>query len=242
LKAFLTVARTRTAGGAELTLQEHDGEFYLKLDGRQLMSTDSCLSETLLGELASAAVRGAAHPRLLIGGLGLGFTLRSVLQAAGPQAEVHLAEIVPDVIAWNRDLLGGVNGKLLDDPRVKIFAEDVFPLIARVPQATYDAILLDLDDGPAGFLQGRVSYTYDRRGCLRIARALKPHGCAAFWSAAEDLPFVQRLKKFGFKIEAHEAKAHENAKRAAHRIYLATLPAQAPVGRTPDASRQRRRL
>ena len=93
-------------------------------------------------------------------------------------------------------MLGGVNGKLLDDPRVKIFAEDVFPLIARVPQATYDAILLDLDDGPAGFLQGRVSYTYDRRGCLQIARALQPDGCAAFWSAAEDQPFGSTGRRF----------------------------------------------
>ena len=229
MKAFLTVARTRTPGGAELTLQEHDGEFYLKLDGRQLMSTDASLSESLLGELACARVRSPANPRILVGGLGLGFTLQAVLQTVGPKAEVHVAEIIPEVIAWNRELLGKVNGKLLDDPRVKIFAEDVFPLLARVPPATYDAILLDLDDGPAGFLQGRVSYTYDRRGCLRIARALKPGGRAAFWSAAEDQPFVQRLTRFGFEVEAREAKAHEHAKRCAHRIYLARLPDQAPA-------------
>jgi spermidine synthase len=236
MKAFLTLARTRTPGGAELTLHEHDGEFYLKLDGRQLMSTDSALSESMLGELACAPLRGQPAPRVLVGGLGLGFTLRAVVQTLGAKAEIHVAEIIPEVIAWNRELLAGVNGKLLDDPRVKLFAEDVFPLIARVPPATYDVILLDLDDGPAGFLQGRVSYTYDRRGCLRIARALKPHGCAAFWSAADDLPFVHRLTRFGFKVEAREAKAHEHAKRCAHRIYLATLPAHAPT-REP---RQRR--
>jgi spermidine synthase len=238
MKAFLTLARARTPGGAELTLQEHDGEFYLKLDGRQLMSTDSALSEMLLGELACAPLRGHAHPRVLVGGLGLGYTLRAVLQTVGPKAEVHVAEIVPDVIGWNRDLLGAVNGKLLDDPRVKLFAEDVFPLIARVPQATYDAVLLDLDDGPAGFLQGRVSYTYDRRGCLRIARALQPGGCAAFWSAAEDRPFLQRLTKFGFQVETREAKSHEQAKRAAHRIYLAKLPPAASA-RPTDGGRRR---
>jgi spermidine synthase len=228
MKAFLTLARTRTPGGAELTLQEHDGEFYLKLDGRQLMSTDSALSELLLGDLACAPLGARPNPRVLVGGLGLGFTLRAVLQTLGARAEVHVAEIIAEVIAWNRELLGSVNGKLLEDPRVKIFPEDVFPLIARVPPATYDAILLDLDDGPAGFLQGRVSYTYDRRGCLRIARALKPGGCAAFWSAAEDLPFVQRLTRFGFKVEAREAKAHAHAKRCAHRIYLARLPGHPP--------------
>ncbi len=238
MKAFFTLARTRTPGGAELTLQEHDGEFYLKLDGRQLMSTDSAVSELLLGELACAPLRGQAHPRVLVGGLGLGFTLKAVLQTLRPEAEVHVAEIVPDVIGWNRELLGGVNGKLLDDARVKVFAEDVFPLLARVPAGTYNAILLDLDDGPSGFLQGRVAYTYDRRGCLRIARALAPGGCAAFWSAAEDQPFVQRLTRFGFQVETREAKSHEQAKRAAHRIYLAKLPA---AGNTRPAEVRRRR-
>ncbi len=242
MKAFLTLARTRTPDGAELTLQEHDGEYYLKLNGRQLMSTDSTLSERQLGELACARIRHQTSPRILIGGLGLGFTLQAVLQTVSAKAEVQVAEIMPEVIAWNRELLGAVNGKLLDDPRVQIFAEDVFPLIARVPQATYDAILLDLDDGPASFQQGRATYTYDRRNCLRIARALKPNGRACFWSAAEDLRFVQSLTRFGFKVETYEAKAHENAKRNAHRIYLAELPSRPPAGRgaTPRSGSKKR--
>jgi spermidine synthase len=226
LKPFHILARAQTPDNAQLTLQAHDGDFYLKLDGRQLMSTTATVSELMLGELACERLRLQANPKVLIGGLGFGFTLKAVLETVGSDAAVHVAELIPEVIAWNRELLGEVNGKLLDDPRVEVFAQDVFPLIARAPAASYDAIMLDLDDGPVGFIQGKKSYRYDWRGCQRIARALTPGGRAAFWSASEDRPFAQRLERAGFKVQVREVKAHERAKRFAHRIYIAERHSQ----------------
>jgi spermidine synthase len=237
MKPFHTLARTDTPDGAQLTLQEHDGQFYLKLNGRQLMSTAATLSEQLLGELACARLRGADQPTVLIGGLGFGFTLKAVLEILGPNAQVHVAELLPEVVAWNRELLGSVNGRLLDDARVKVLTENVFHVIRRVPKGAYDAIMLDIDDGPVSFTKGKKSFAYDWRGCGQISRALKPGGRAAFWSAAEDRPFAQRLSSAGFTVEVRETKAHEHAKRNAHRIYLAT-PADRDAPPPPPPSRQ----
>lgn len=225
MKPFITLARVATPDGAELTLQEHDGQHYLKLNGRQLMSTSATLSELLLGELACARLRSShAAPRVLIGGLGFGFTLRAVLHALGAEAAVEVAELIPEVIAWNRDLLAKVNGTLLDDPRVKVFPSDVFSVIKHVPRGKYDAILLDLDDGPVGYLQGKKSYKYDYRGCGRIRRALAPGGRAAFWSAGEDRPFEQSLRRAGFSVEVRKSRAHAHARQELHRVYLADVP------------------
>lgn len=221
MKPFITLARVSTPDGAELTLQEHDGQHYLKLNGRQLMSTSATMSEMLLGELACARIRSHAAPRVLIGGLGFGFTLRAVLHAVGADAVVEVAELIPEVIAWNREYLGKVNGALVDDPRVKVYPSDVFSVIKHVPRGKYDAILLDLDDGPVGYIQGKKSYKYDYRGCGRIRRALAPGGRAAFWSAGEDRPFEQSLRRAGFGVEVRKSKAHAHARQELHRIYLA---------------------
>ena len=165
---------------------------------------------------------------MLIGGLGLGFTLKKVLEMLGPAAEVTVAELIPEVTAWNRQFLRGVNGDLLDDGRVELLHEDIFATIGNIAGGRYDAILMDVDNGPAGFVQGKNSYLYDRKGCSRFAHALQPDGRAAFWSASEDRPFAARLHRAGFTVEVHEAKAHESARRFAHRIYVARLPGPQP--------------
>lgn len=237
---FRTIAQTRTPDGSLLTLHEHDGEHYLKLAGRQLMSTYSTTSELLLGEVACEGLARARSPRVLIGGLGLGFSLKRVLEIVGAQAVVHVAELLPEVIAWNRELLGKVNGRLLDDPRVEVFAEDVFKVIRRAPAAPYDAILLDMDNGPTSLVQKGNSRIYERQGFARIARALVPGGRVAFWAATEEPGFVTRLSKAGFRAEAIEAKAHPTAKRAAHRIYVGTLLEDEPPVSEPGASARRR--
>ena len=222
MKPSVTLAQTRTPAGGQLTLQEHDGQHYLKINGKQLMSTTATTSELLLARVSCEPLRRAAAPRVLIGGLGLGFTLRKVAGLLGRGAVIHVAELIPEVVDWNRQFLLGVNGDLLSDPRVEIFVEDAFDVIRRASKSPYDSILLDLDNGPTGFVKGQNSRIYDRGGFTLIGRALKPSGSVAFWSACEDASFLQRLSGAGFQVEVFEAKAYPGAKRAAHRIYLAS--------------------
>src|SRR4051794_24099050 len=143
---FRNLAEARTPDGSRLTLHEHDGDYFIKLNGRQLMSSSSTTSELLLADRACESLRGTANARVLIGGLGLGFSLKRVLELIRKDGVVHVAELVPDVVTWNREFLAGVNGALLNDPRVEVFAEDVFALIRRGANAPYDAILLDVDN------------------------------------------------------------------------------------------------
>jgi spermidine synthase len=222
MKPFQTLAQVRTPDGGQLALLEHDREYYLKLNGRQLMSSYATASELALAQHSCARLAGQTEPRILIGGLGFGYTLKRVLELVGKNAVVHVAELIPEVVTWNRELLRNVNGKLLDDPRVEVFVADVFKLLLRSAAPRYDAILLDLDNGPVSMMQPENSRVYDRQGFARITRALLPDGCAAFWSASEDLPFVHRLSHAGFDVQTFPAPAHERAKQANHRIYIAT--------------------
>ena len=232
MKPFHNLGQTRTPDGSLFSLHEHDGEYFLKLNGRQLMSTTSTVSELLLAQLPCKGLGRKPDARVLIGGLGLGYSLRRVLELVGPGATVEVAELLPDVVAWNREFLGAVNGALLDDPRVKVIVGDVFDVIRRAKNACYDAILLDVDNGPTSFVQAKNARLYDRRGFGLIARTLKRGGKVAFWSACEEPDFLQSLSYAGFKAEAIPCKANEHAKRDAHVIYLAE---QMPAGDTPPA-------
>ena len=221
MKPFRNLGQTRTPDGSQFSLHEHDGEYFLKLNGRQLMSTTSTTSELLLAQLPCKGLGKTPHARVLIGGLGLGYSLRRVLELVCPSATVEVAELLPEVVAWNREFLGAVNGALLDDPRVKVIVGDVFDVIRRAKNACYDAILLDVDNGPTSFVQEKNSRLYDPRGFGLIRRTLKPGGKVAFWSACEEPGFLQKLSNAGFKAEACPVKANEHAKRAAHVIYMA---------------------
>ncbi|MEI6035794.1 MAG: spermine synthase [Verrucomicrobiae bacterium] len=216
---FRNLAETRTPDGSRFSLHEHDGEYFLKLNGRQLMGSNSTVSELLLADLACASRKPRESPCILIGGLGLGFSLRRVLDLAGPKAFVQVAELLPEVVAWNRQFLASLNGKLLDDPRVDIFLGDVFDCIKKSP-ARFDAILLDVDNGPTSFVQAKNSRLYSGGGIAMIRRALRPGGRVAIWSAVEEPAFLAQLSRSGFAASEFEAKSHERAKRAAHRIYV----------------------
>ena len=234
LKPFRTLAETHTPDGSRFTLHEHDGEYFLKLNGRQLMSTTSTTSELQLAELPCRRLRGHAKPAVLIGGLGLGYSLQRVLEIVGPDATVHVAELLPEVAAWNREFLGNVNGRLLDDPRVKVIVQDVFDVLLNAPKPSYDAILLDVDNGPTSFVQKKNSRIYGSRGFGLIARSLRPEGEVAFWSACPEPGFVLSLQRHGFKATSYPAKAHERAKRAAHMIYVAEVaPIEPPSDKPP---------
>jgi spermidine synthase len=216
----LTLAETKTPNGARFSLHEHDGDYFLKLNGRQLMSTTSTVSELLLADLACEHISDRAVSRVLIGGLGLGFSLKRVLELSSKVATVEVAELLPEVVNWNRTFLQKVNGHLLDDPRTVVHVNDVFKVINEAGEMRYDAILLDVDNGPTSFVQPQNSRLYDRNGFDVIRRSLKQKGRVAFWSACKESGFFQKLTRAGFKVEAIPAKAHERAKRAEHVIYV----------------------
>ncbi len=224
MKPFRNLAEVRTPDGSRLSLHEHDGEYFMKLNSRQLMSSTSTTSEILLADKACLQLARRPERRVLIGGLGLGFSLKRVLELIGKIGVVQVAELLPEVVAWNRDLLGGLNGGLLNDKRVEVLIADVFAVIRRAAKDSYDAILLDVDNGPTSFVQKKNSRLYDWRGLKLISHALKPGGRVAFWSAEPEPGFPEELSRAGFTTEEYPAKAHERAKRFAHMIYVGERP------------------
>ena len=236
------LAETRTPDGSRFSLHEHDGEYFLKLNGLQLMSTTWTLSERLLADYSFPPDAGLAKKgkfRVLIGGMGLGYSLKRVLELVGPHAEVVVAELLPEVIEWNREFLGDINGKLMDDPRVTIFIGDVYESIRKSAEKKakpFHAMLLDTDNGPSSLVQPQNGQMYDRDGLSAIWNALTPGGRVAFWAATREQGLEKPLSRGGFTTEWHSVKAHERAKQAIHRIYVGERPMEnsapaAPMGR-----------
>ena len=220
MKPERKLAETTIRSGARLMLHEHDGSYAIRLNGQTLMLSTQSASELLLGELAVARAANQPTPNVLIGGLGLGFSLRSVLAKTGPTATVHVAELIPQVVDWNREFLAAVNGKLVDDPRVTIFADDVWNVLATA-RYRYDALVLDIDNGPTAMVQQPNARLYSPKGIRLMLMALKPGGRAAIWSANRDHGFADRLSEAGFRVEAIPAKLYANAKCCGCTIYLA---------------------
>jgi len=215
------VAESTTPEGGAMALYEHDGAYSISFGGQELMHSKASASETLLGELGVERIKKGKVARILIGGLGLGFTLRSVLESTGPDVSVELVELIPQVVEWNRHYLGELNGALLDDPRVTVRMKDVTTLIRASEPGTYDAITLDVDNGPVAMVSSDNVALYSRSGIRSIQTALKKGGRAVFWSAGPDVSFEAKLKKAGFRVGVVRAKVHEGAKRAAYFIYIA---------------------
>lgn len=207
-----------------MTLHSHDTHFYIRVNRQPLMGTNASESEKVLGELACARLGGRSQVRVLIGGLGLGFTLRRVLELVGPDAIVEVAELLPEIVAWNREYLRELNGALLDDPRVVLKLGDVFQMIEEAPKGHYDAIMLDVDNGPIAMVQDGNERLYQAEGFVALMRALKPGARATFWSAKGDPRFEKKLAKAGFKTETVPCKAYPQAKRCTHAIFVADRP------------------
>ncbi|MEM9281957.1 MAG: spermine synthase [Verrucomicrobiota bacterium] len=224
MKPTVTLGETRTPDGSRFSLHEHDGDYFLKVNGDQLMSSTWTLSERLLADHACPGSPPVSARRILIGGLGLGFSLKRVLEIAGPEAEVVVAELLPEVVSWNREFLAHINGALIDDPRVRIHEGDVYECILHAAQGRdkkWDAILLDTDNGPTSLIQPQNRQMYDRKGFGMILDSLAAGARVAFWAADEEPGFEKRLRKFGFRnTERHCIKAHERARKPQHRIYV----------------------
>lgn len=220
MQPFLTIAEAETAEGAKLTLHRRGQEFFLRVNGQALMGTNAPESERMLAELGCEGLRGKRGVRVLIGGLGFGFTLRAVLELLGEDGLVEVAELLPEVVAWNREHLAEVNGLLVDEPRVRMVLGDVYELMLKGEAERYDAILLDVDNGPVAMVQEGNGRMYQADGLAMIWRVLKPGGCVAFWSASGDPAFVRRLAKAGFAVQVEAVKAYAQAKRKVHTIFL----------------------
>jgi spermidine synthase len=220
VQPFLTIAEAETAEGAKLTLHRRGQEFFLRVNGQALMGTNAPESERMLAELGCEGLRGKRGVRVLIGGLGFGFTLRAVLELLGEDGLVQVAELLPEVVAWNREHLAEVNGLLVDEPRVRVVLGDVYELMLKGEAERYDAILLDVDNGPVAMVQEGNGRMYQADGLAMIGRVLKPGGCVAFWSASGDPAFVRRLAKAGFAVQVEAVKAYAQAKRKVHTIFL----------------------
>jgi spermidine synthase len=220
MKPTYTLSETRTPNGTRFSLHEHDGTFSLKLDGRELMNSSCTSSELLLAERACTWPKHRPGAKVLIGGLGLGFSLRRTLELVGPNAIVEVAELLPDVVQWNQEFLLNLNGKFLLDPRVKVITGDVYDCIKKARPEYYDAILLDVDNGPTSLVQPLNGRLYKQSGFGLIRRCLKDEGKVAFWSAEKEPAFKSSLESAGFVVQEFEAKSHERAKQSRHRIYI----------------------
>jgi spermidine synthase len=218
MKPWILLDHTLTADGKKISLHEHDGEYAIRVDGRPLMSTRQHTSEERLAELTCAHLRTADAPRVLIGGLGFGFTLRAALSALPAGAEITVAEIFQAVIGWNRDPAYPLAGDAMADSRVSVLHRDVHELVGE-SRGAFDAILLDVDNGPAAMSTAANERLYDYAGLVRTRAALRPGGCAAWWSAAPAPEFAKLLAKAGFRVETHHSRARGNA-GARHTIFL----------------------
>lgn len=202
-------------------LYEQDGAFSINIGGQELMHSKTNASECLLGALGMARVEGQNDSRVLIGGLGLGFTLRNVLKVAGSQSHIEVVELFQEVVDWNRTHLQQLNGQLLDDARVRIKVEDVVSLIRNAEPESFDVILLDIDNGPIAMVDKHNRFLYAKSGLAAIRRMLRSNGRVVFWSAGPDKLFERRLQKAGFQVRAEAAKRYLSAKRAACTLYVA---------------------
>jgi spermidine synthase len=190
----------------ELRLYRHDGDFTLRIDRHELMSSRVHGSEEVLAEAALQPLGALPAPRVLLGGLGMGFTLARTLALVPGTAEVVVAELVPEVVQWNQDWLGELTGRPLADPRVRVHVGDVAQVLAQ-PGVGFDAILLDVDNGPEGLTAAANDDLYQARG-LSVARsALRAGGVLAVWSSAPDASFTVRLRQAGFAVEEVRVKA-----------------------------------
>ena len=207
-------------GGNELQLFRHGRDHIIVLDRNELMNTRLSGSEEALATMTIERLAGKPAPRLLIGGYGMGFTLRAALAVLDAKAQVTVAELVPEIITWARGPMAELTAGCLDDPRVQLEFADVAELIAE-SRGRYDAILLDVDNGPDGLVREANDHIYSMRGLREAKAALATGGILAVWSAARDPSFNGRLRNAGLTFEEVRVRARSNGKGAHHVIWFA---------------------
>lgn len=208
-------------GGAPLSLYRRGGDYMICLERNELMSSRMSGSEILLATMTLERLGNPPAPRILVGGYGMGFTLRALLAATGPKAAIVVAELVPEIIDWARGPMAALADNCLDDPRVDLRIGDVAREIADSGTG-YDAILLDVDNGPDGLTRAANDGLYSAHGLALAKAALRPGGILAVWSAAPDPAFTKRLATAGFATDAARVRARSNGKGPTHVIWFAS--------------------
>lgn len=207
MKPHIKLATTKTPDGGEMTLVQHDHDFSIKINGLELMNSRQHESEQELARLGCAHLTNHNAPCVLIGGLGMGYTLSQALEILGPDARVIVSELLPDVVTWNREYLKELNGQSLDDKRTDIITGDIFQLISQSTDR-FDAILLDIDNGPNAMTDSGNQQLYSPIGIQACRQALRKQGCLAIWSTEPSKVFEQLLMSCGFHVRRYRVKAY----------------------------------
>jgi spermidine synthase len=219
VKPLQLLGQVLSRDGTVLKLVHRSDEYIILANGKSLMSSRMHGSEEALATFACGRAQTLAQPSVLIGGLGMGFTLRATLDLLPPEATVVVAEIVPAVVEWNRGPLAPLAGNPLEDPRVRVEMDDVAVTLSSRP-AQFDAVLLDVDNGPAALAASTNDGLYDDRGIAAAFAALKMDGVLAVWSAREDRKFEQRLRHGRFEVEVQRVRGRLNKGGPRHIIFL----------------------
>ncbi|MEP6763350.1 MAG: spermidine synthase [Gemmatimonadaceae bacterium] len=220
MKPLERLGETRTPNGTSITLFRHDGDYLIKADGVELMSTRRHLSEDRLAQVACAPLNNKPNARVLIGGLGLGFTLRAALHELRDDAQVVVAEFLADVISWNANPDYNLSAQAMRDARVTIVHDDVVNVLHNNPDG-FDAIMLDTDNGPDGMLMSENARLYAMRGIAATTAALRVGGIIAYWSVGDDAKFVDMLHRSKLSVKTLRVRAHDTA-GPMHTIYVVT--------------------
>jgi spermidine synthase len=218
VKPTEVIGRTQAEDGTELVLYHRDGVYQIRVNGLELMSSRAHGSEEALARLACSSLRSKT-PKILVGGLGIGFTLRAALDQVPAGAMVTVAEVFPAVVEWCQGPLADLARRPLDDPRVRVEVADVSELLKR-SSGCFDVILLDVDNGPDALTLTANDRLYRRQGIETIYRALKPGGVVAVWSAEPDRGFVRRLQRAGLKVRCETVRARAGGKGPRHTVFL----------------------
>lgn len=224
MKPTVQIAQTTAPDGTLVTLYDHDGDYSIFAGRQQLMSARQHESELELARLGCARLVSHRAPHVLIGGLGMGFTLRQALDMLSPQATVIVAELLPDVVRWNRDIFGHLSNHPLRDKRVQVQTTDVLNVMRAAPD-TFDAVLLDVDNGPQAFTTGTNRGLYTPSGIKTCMRSLHTKGCLSVWSAGSDKRFENLLRAQHLHVLACPAAASKSSKRFSRCIWVASREA-----------------
>lgn len=209
--------------GTTLRLYQRGDEFSIRVDkAGELMNSRAHYSEEILAELACQRIAGRNSPHLLVGGLGMGFTLAAVLSHTEPDARVSVSELIPAVVRWNRDYMGKLAGFPLDDARVQVLEMDVAQVMLE--NNHFDAIMLDVDNGPSSFTRDDNNALYSSGGLARAYAALKPGGVLTVWPACTDAEFTQRMIKAGFEVTQQRTGSHQSKRGNRHNIWIGVRP------------------